>query len=266
MQPNEEDRFTGTRGGPSPTPLPQPTSDSQPASCFSTSTNPTLASFPTPQGPYIYSVPSQPPSNLQGDAASLQLGIPMAPANLSYSQEAPQYCNYPGPYNNQEARKNSKIQEVKELSKLARWIALFNCVTILFYAASGAQYLVFLILFPMLGYAGARIYHRCLCTFYMVFVGIKIVLDIVVMATYSTPLVIILLIFSIGINLFILRAFYKFLVLVSNLTTEEKAILLKVRYTQPTHHEAPQPTSQFVLPSQGTREFVLESQQPKPVV
>jgi hypothetical protein len=84
----------------------------------------------------------------------------------------------------------------------------------------------------------------------MVFVGIKIVLDIVVMATYSYPLVIILLIFSIGIYLLILRAFYKFLVLVSNLTAEEKAVLLKVRYSQP----------------RGTREFVLESQQPKPVV
>ena len=142
MQPNEEDRFTGTKGGPSSTPLPQPTSDCQPGRCLSTSTNPILTSFPTPSGPYICSVPSQPPSNLQVDAASLQFGIPMAPVNLSCSQEAPQYINYPGPYDNQEVRKNSKIQEVKELSKLARWIALFNCVTILFYAASGAQYLV----------------------------------------------------------------------------------------------------------------------------
>lgn len=251
MQRDESNPSALTRGSdhldqPSqPNPTPQ-----SPSQFFTNSTvsGPSQSLHTTPQGPQLPLTQTVSiPSHQTSDCEPFQIGIPIAPHDISHPHGNHHYAKGFEQMDSNSIPQNSKLQEVKNLSKVTRWIALINCVLILFYIASEMGYLVVLIVFPALGYAGARVYSANLCLWYMIFLVILMILDVVAMGMYPSSLVIVLSIFSILVDIFILRTFYKFYIIVRNLTYEEKAILLKVRYIQ---------HGQYRVPAQNPRAVV----------
>lgn len=192
--------------------------------------------YTTPEDPAIFT--SQAESIPISEA--FHIGIPH---DISQSHDIPQYTKGFGLLDSSSIRQNSKLQEIRNFSKLTRWITIVNCVLILNYIEANMPYLIFLMVFPALGYAGARIYSGLICVLYMMFVVVLIILDIVAMGLYPSSLVIVLSIFSILANIFIIRVFYRFYVLVKNLTTKEKTVLLKMSYIPPNQFKATEQNS-----------------------
>lgn len=159
------------------------------------------------------------------------------PNNYPPNNYAPQIINVVNPMVPIQVIQNNQIELFDDYEKMifkysrwARYVSLANFVLDLLIMV-GVPFLFFIIGLNLLGYFGARKYHKCMSVGYLVYLGIIILLKIFVMIVYPYPVVV-----AIYLILIILECFIGFVFLLYTIklfkTSEAQLEHLRLYHSQ----------------------------------
>ena len=116
---------------------------------------------------------------------------------------------------------SSTIDSIILQAKIIKWTSLILCVCCFIYLLPGAWPLVLTFIFPILGFIGAHKYHLCLTRFYLVYLCMILILQIIVMAVLGGTAYIVFQCFVMLAEIGILIYSVKLSISISHLTTAE---------------------------------------------
>ena len=142
---------------------------------------------------------------------------PVEPA--AHSLFSPGALEIQGPELN--SSKSSSMDSIILQGKIVKWTSLPLCICCFIYLLPGAWPLVLTFIFPILGFIGAHKYHLCLTRFYLVYLCMILVLQIIVMAVLGGTAYIVFQCFVMLAEIGILIYDVKLSISISHLTAAE---------------------------------------------
>ena len=116
------------------------------------------------------------------------------------------------------------------LRKTIQFIAMIDVIFSIFIFAAIHPALSLICILPYIGYIGAKNYKKNYILFYLVYIGINIILRIITMGIYRNVYNILLSIISIGIECWLFWLVHKFYKLLSSLTFDSLQVLRNGSY------------------------------------
>ena len=115
----------------------------------------------------------------------------------------------------------SSMESIILQSKIVKWTSLILCVCCFIYLLAGSWPLVLTFIFPILGFIGAHKYNLCLIRFYLVYLCMVLIVQIIVMAVLGGTAYIVFQCFVMLAEIGILIYDVKLSISISHLTTAE---------------------------------------------
>lgn len=119
-----------------------------------------------------------------------------------------------------------KFGQVIQFGKFLKWVSAIEFFTIFTYLILGLAFFLFLLVFPILGFFGARKIYKPFGVVYLMYLIGSVLLRIILMATFAYIPFIIIGCFAVVFNLICIRFLVRFLKVVKDLSPEEREELL----------------------------------------